>query len=243
MPPGRTITGATPGRGGSLNTVTEEFHLRSENCLGIFIAKRSEAPDGETDGDASSDDNTSVEDRSVKKKSRMRRHCHICNKQTPWVCHGCGRSLCMDPPKSKALQKIINDRMKKKSHQQSNKKKKSKPKNKGGKSGKASAGGGTKKKKTATRQKGKSNPILRETKIKASYPELFCVEVPKTVNGRDQFDRNNEPFFQKEYGEYTCYHIAHHESWKKHLYKTQQGIIEQLYQFIENSPKVKKRKR
>ena len=60
---------------GSLNTVTEEFHLCSENCLGIFIAKRSVAPGSETDDGASSDDDTSVEDRSMKKKSRMRRHC------------------------------------------------------------------------------------------------------------------------------------------------------------------------
>lgn len=36
-----------------------------------------------------------------------------------------------------------------------------------------------------------------------------------------------------EYGEYTCFHIAHHEAWKRHLHEKQQDVIEQLARYFE----------
>jgi len=140
-------------------------------------------------------------------------------------------------PKKAHLVKIVTEREKKR-------KKKNNKRQKGGKSGKASTGGGTKKKKTATnRRKRISSPTMIEARIRRSYPDTFCVEVPVTVNGQVQMNRYNEPKLEKEFGEYTCYHIAHHEAWKKYLYQTQQEVIDQLCKSLEGTPEQKGKKK
>ena len=100
--------------------------------------------------------------------------------------------------------------------------------------GHARSGGGSKKKTSA-----KAKP--KEKRIK-SYPEQFCVEVPKTIDGKVVRDDTGMPVSVKEYGEYTCYHIAHLESWKKHLYDAQQAVIEQLAIVVESASSKNKKK-
>ena len=80
-------------------------------------------------------------------------------------------------------------------------------------------------------------------KVKASYPELFCVEVPKFKDGVIQTDEKGNVIFIREYGEYTCYHIAHHEQWKKYLFERERELIEQLYEFVEGTPKKNPKKK
>ena len=110
------------------------------------------------------------------------------------------------------------------------------PKKKGAKAGKgkgkASTGSGTKRKKTM-----KQKPKPKEK----NYPEIFYVEVPKTENGKVATDCKGRPEFVKEYGEYTCYHVVHRECWKKHLCETQKAIINKLHEFVESTPKKKKK--
>ena len=71
--------------------------------------------------------------------------------------------------------------------------------------------------------------------LKLSYPKTFCVGVPKTKNGEVERDKNGYPILVKEYGHYTCFYIAHHEAWKKYLFKAQQAVIEQIYREIEGT--------
>ena len=73
--------------------------------------------------------------------------------------------------------------------------------------------------------------------LKSSYPKTFCVDVPKTKNGEVEWDKNGYLILVKEYGHYTCFHIAHHGAWKKYLFKAQQAVIEQIYREIEGTGK------
>ena len=124
------------------------------------------------------------------------------------------------------------------------KKKKKQQTSKGGKGGKARKGGGKRKQQSIKGKSIQAKPSMVQPKIKASYPALFCVEVPIMSNGRIQTNELGAPMFKKEYGEYTCYHIAHHEAWKKYLYETQQETIAQLHAFVEGTPpKNKKHKK
>jgi hypothetical protein len=65
-------------------------------------------------------------------------------------------------------------------------------------------------------------------RIKKEYPTTFCIEVPQVSNGEVVTDRDGYPIYVKKYGEYSCYHIAHHEAWKKHLHASNSSVIEQL---------------
>jgi len=67
--------------------------------------------------------------------------------------------------------------------------------------------------------------------------------VPKTKHGKLVRDRESNPIFVKEYGEYTCYHIAHRHAWKKYLFSAQQAVVAQIAESIEGTPTNKKKKR
>ena len=69
--------------------------------------------------------------------------------------------------------------------------------------------------------------------LEKSYPKQFCIEVPKTKNGKVIRDGQGFPVLVKEYGMYTCFHIAHREAWKRYLYKENQKVFDQMYRRIE----------
>jgi len=87
-----------------------------------------------------------------------------------------------------------------------------------------------------------SKSTMVQQKFKANYPKVFCVEIPKMKNGRIVTDKNGKLQFTVEC-EYTCYHIAHHESWKRYLFKKNQEVIEQLAEYIEGTPEQKSKKK
>jgi len=52
-------------------------------------------------------------------------------------------------------------------------------------------------------------PEIRDGKSK-SYPAHFCVRVPiLAADGSVERNRNNKVVFEEEYGELSCWHIAH----------------------------------
>ena len=53
----------------------------------------------------------------------------------------------------------------------------------------------------------------------------------------------NGPMCTREYGELTCYHIAHKEAWKRHLISAQADMITQAEEATEEARKAKKRKK
>jgi hypothetical protein len=225
MPPGRSSLGTTPGKGQSIDMLPREFLERGNRCTGVFIAKRACEPEGERD---SSDEEDSDEDGNEDKKSRMRRSCFLCRKLTQYVCHGCGRAFCMEPPQEKFLKKVLAKRntLTEKEKRREEKEKQMQAKKKGG--GKKK---GSKKKGKGKGHTKQNNTHKVQMKVKAKYPKLFCVEVPKFK----ETDKNGNVIFIREYGEYTCYHIAHHEQWKKYLFEREKEAIEQLHEFIEKT--------
>ena len=38
---------------------------------------------------------------------------------------------------------------------------------------------------------------------------------------------------KKEFGQYTCFHIAHEDAWKKHLYKQEKETVDEIWEGIE----------
>ena len=81
-----------------------------------------------------------------------------------------------------------------------------------------------------SKKKHKRSEVLH---LKKSYPKNFCIEVPKTKDGKLIRDKQGFPEIVKEYGMYTCFHIAHREDWKKYLYKENKKVIDQVYRRIE----------
>ena len=74
------------------------------------------------------------------------------------------------------------------------------------------------------------------TSVKQKYPETFCVDIPKVApNGHPKFDGLGRPKFKKEYGQYSCYLIAHHGCWKKHTYTAQHAVFNQVYAVRDRS--------
>ena len=47
----------------------------------------------------------------------------------------------------------------------------------------------------------------------------------------------------EEYGELTCYHIAHKETWKRHLISAQAEMVTQAEKATEEAKKAKKWKK
>ena len=237
MPPGRTSIGVTPGKGSSLDELPKEFVDRCTSCLGIFYGKRVKSPDDEEEEDVSSDssddeDNTDGKKKTKKAKdNRLRSPCHLCRALTDYVCNGCGRTLCFKPPQKKNLDKVLSKRnngKKKASGSGGGNKGKSKAKNNGQGSGKKKG------KKKGKSTKKKPNPEMVQPRIKSAYPSKYRVDVPMTVNGRIKIDKTTkEPVFETYHGEYTCYHIAHKEAWKKHLYEKEQSVIQQRAAYQE----------
>ena len=218
--------------------------IGGDKCLGIFYARRALSPDDaaheeekeELDDDISLSDSEEEEElranakrkgKAKKQQSVKRGNCYICGRQTPYVCHGCHHTLCNQPAKRE-----VNTKAKKKKAT----KRKQGGGAKGGKSGKASFGGGGKKAKTA-----QNKP--KKKKEKKHFPAVFCTEVPKTRHGKLVRDRGSNPIFVKEYGEYTCYHIAHRHAWKKYLFSAQQAVVAQIAERIEGTPTNKEKKR
>ncbi len=148
----------------------------------------------------------------------------------------------MEPPQQKFLKKVLAKRNafaeKEKQCEVKEKQKQMQTKKKGGRKKK-----GSKKKGKGTGHQKQNNTHKVQIKVKAKYPALFYVEVPKFKDGRIQTDKNGNVIFVREYGEYTCYHIAHHEQWKKYLFEREKETIEQLHEFIEDSPRKKTNKK
>jgi hypothetical protein len=161
----------------------EEISEQCERCNGVYLEKRMAASPEEVEvsADNSSDDESLEEDSGNKGPPRLRKKCFICKTQTPWACLGCGRSLCLSAPKKKNLQKRLKGQKK-----EAEKKKKKKQTSKGGKGGKARKGGGKRKQQSIKGKSIQAKPSMVQPKIKASYPALFCVEVPMMSNGRIQ---------------------------------------------------------
>ena len=91
-----------------------------------------------------------------------------------------------------------------------------------------------------------SKPKTTQLRIKKSYPKVFCVEVPKTTNGVVELDPiTRMPIIERMFvGEYTCFHIAHHEAWKLYLWQSQKSVVDQLSRYIETpAPNNKNKKR
>jgi len=83
------------------------------------------------------------------------------------------------------------------------------------------------------------NKGLRKSKRKHSKPKKkyksithpyhYSVDVPVIDdNNKPILDSGGLPKYQREYGEYTCYMIAHQKQWKNHLLEIQTGTIIRL---------------
>ena len=77
--------------------------------------------------------------------------------------------------------------------------------------------GGKKKK----NKKGKNKNQKAQIKwVWKKVPRNFYVEVPKLrEDGKIMKDSKGGPVVTRQWGEYTCYHIAHQEAWKQHLFR------------------------
>ena len=207
MPFGRSSTGSTPGKGKSIDSLEIDFAKRCKECTGIYLAKRVPEPEnirGDISGDDESlneedsdDDMSAAAAAAIRKNKnvRVRTPCFICKAKTEYFCHGCGRSLCFKfkAPEQRNLEKVLLARKKER------------------KSGESS-------KKQSKSKRRSSKPKTTQLRIKRRYPKVFCVEVPKTTNGVVELDPiTRMPIIERMFGEYTCFHIAHHEAWKLYL--------------------------
>ena len=99
-----------------------------------------------------------------------------------------------------------------------------------------------KKKKGRKESRHKSKPKAQKKVIK-KFPKKFYVDVPIfDESGKIQTDSQNKPVYVREYGEYTCYLLAHRERWKNKLHEKQLSTIQEL-QRLERTATPGKRKR
>ena len=242
MPPARNISGSTPGRGGNLQLQPVEFFERCEKCIGVFLAKRVKVHDDDDGSSSSSGSSTShssdesetevaMNNNARDSYDRDRSLCHICHRQTDYECQGCGRTLCIKPPRKEDLEKVLAKQSKLLgSNKRARRSTGSTTKKSSSNKGKAGRKKKKKSRKSSRKSKKDSSAPLMVPRIKKEYPTTFCIEVPQVQvsNGEVVTDRDGYPIYVKKYGEYSCYHIAHHEAWKKHLHASNSSVIEQL---------------
>ena len=114
------------------------------------------------------------------------------------MCTGCRRPLCIDAP-NKQIQKV---------------------KAKVTKQTTTMAKGGQKRRKV-------SKP--EEITIIIRYHKHFHVDTPVLdASGKVERESNGNPKYEREYGIYSCYHLAHRKAWKRHILETRADLIEDL---------------
>ena len=117
-----TMKNSPSARGKSIDNVSEKFKERCNECLGIWYAKMLE-PDKPQDAQEDSDEEIDTSTKMVPKSSA----CHVCRRQTAFVCQGCRRHLCNIPPKVRKV-KLKQKATKSQGKKKSRRKQKPKPK-------------------------------------------------------------------------------------------------------------------
>ena len=100
---------------------------------------------------------------------------------------------------------------------------------------------GKKKKKSKKAKKKK-----RKARIKLVWkkvPRRFYVDVPKLGKDGKVMTDSKGPMFTRQWGEYSCYHIAHQEAWKRHLHKQQAELVTQVDEATKKAEKEARKRR
>jgi len=89
--------------------------------------------------------------------------------------------------------------------------------------------------------KGKNGKTKKKKQVHIRYPKTFYVDTP-LLNDDGSIktdDTTGDVQYEREYGYYTCYHIAHRKLWKQHLLEEQNNTIAEIQQ-LEEEAKAKK---
>ena len=98
--------------------------------------------------------------------------------------------------------------------------------------------GGKKKK----NKKGKNKNQKAQIKwVWKKVPRRFYVDVPKLGKDGKVMTDSKGPIFTRQWSEYSCYHIAHQEAWKRHLFSKQSSLISQVQESEKSKTKKSKR--
>ena len=100
---------------------------------------------------------------------------------------------------------------------------------------------GKKKKKSKKAKKKKKKARIKL--VWKKVPRRFYVDVPKLGKDGKVMTDSKGPIFTRQWSEYTCYHIAHQEAWKRHLFSKQSSLISQVQESEKSKTKKKKSKR
>ena len=147
---------------------------------------------------------------------QVRRTCVMCGRHCNTYCNGCNRVLCFNAPQDRKVR--VRVKIKPRKPKRGKKKKKSKK---------------------AKKKKKKARIKLVWKKV----PRRFYVDVPKLGKDGKVMTDSKGPMFTRQWGEYSCYHIAHQEAWKRHLFSKQSSLISQVQESEKSKTKKKKSKR
>ena len=101
---------------------------------------------------------------------------------------------------------------------------------------------GKKKKKSKKAKKKKKKARIKL--VWKKVPRRFYVNVPKLGKDGKIMTDSKGPIFTRQWSEYTCYHIAHQEAWKRHLHKQQAELVTQCDEATKKAEKeARKRKK
>jgi hypothetical protein len=210
MPHAAAKTGKSPDtKGRSVDNMEPRVLARCNNCIGVYMAQMIK---GEPEEENDGGDGYVTDDsllETTKKTKKPRKTCCVCKRKVDIRCHGCRRWMCFKPPKLPVVRQI-----------------KKPKKSKKGKKGKG--------------KKGKKKRKKKKT-VHINYPKTFYVDTPLlNDDGSIKTDEaTGEVKYEREYGYYTCYHIAHRKLWKQHLLKQQNEMIAEIQQ-LEEEAKAKK---
>ena len=147
---------------------------------------------------------------------RGQRTCTMCGRKCNTYCNGCNRVLCSTAPQDRK----VRVRVKIKPHKSKRGKKKK-----------------TKKAKKKKKKKARIKLVWKKV------PRNFYVNIPKLGKDGKVMMNSKGPIFTRQWGEYSCYHIAHQEAWKQHLFSKQSSLISQVHESEKSKTTKKKSKR
>ena len=247
MPYATVKSNTTPGQGKDVHLPDDWFEQRGDSCEGYYWAKRLKPPD--------------------KSSKSQNGKCSVCKRETAWYCFGCNRYLCNIPPqqgasfKKKVKKKAAAGKAKVKGiliqsskdtstkDEDVAKKKKKKSRKSDDKEKKRGTrgsedGGEKKSKKEQAKDKAKGRQKKKKMKMELlkKYPRRFFSKVPVVKDGKLVTEEDGMPAHETKYGEYTCYHIAHLECWKRCCHDNMAEVQAEVMRQTEKAEIERKRK-